>query len=144
VKGGHHTIELINYTEGPNQLSIGQKGTPKIHGGTTYRHFEQFGWKGDAAQKPHHGAPEAPGGAKFDASKWNPIEDPKTTFDDPAAFISDAERGFQAWQQSAGPAVPNLKIKFTTPGGVEVIGYLKSKTGPYELLSIFPDSAWIP
>ncbi|HEX8113830.1 MAG TPA: hypothetical protein VF516_39130, partial [Kofleriaceae bacterium] len=144
VNGGHHTIELVNYADAPSNFSIGQKGTPKIHGGTTYRHFEQLGWKGDPAQKPRYGTPEAPGGARFDASKWNPLGDPKTTFDDPAAFIADAEQGFEMWQQTAGSSVPNKKIKFTTPGGVEVIGYLESKTAPYKLLSIFPDSAWIP
>lgn len=144
VTGGHHTIELTNLANAPNRFSVGETGLPKVHGGTTYRHFEQFSWNGDIAQKPHFGTPEAPGGAKFDASKWTPLSDPKTTFDDPAAFIADAEQGFEAWRATAGSSVSDPKIKFTTPGGVDVIGYLKSKTAPYELLSIFPDSAWIP
>jgi hypothetical protein len=141
VKGGHHTVELTNFADAPNKFQLEEVGTPKPHGGTTYRHFKQWGWKGDAAAKPKRGSAEAPGGAKFDASKWTPIEDPKTTFDDPAAFIADAEAGYAAWVAGGGtPGAGGGKFTFTTPGGVAIIGYAPGGV----LGSIFPDGAWIP
>ncbi|MEO8844608.1 MAG: DUF4157 domain-containing protein [Kofleriaceae bacterium] len=145
VKGGHHTIELTNFADAPNKFQVAEKGSPKAHGGTTYHRFEQWGWKGDVATKPKRGTSEAPGGASFDASKWNMNSDAKTTFDDPAAFIGDAEKGYAAWLTTHAGTATTQKVTFTTPGGVDLIGYLDLASGPnYKLFSIFPDGAWIP
>jgi hypothetical protein len=141
VAGGHHTVELTNFADATNKFQLEEVGTPKPHGGTTYRRFKQWGWKGDPVAKPKRGSPEAPGGAAFDASKWTPISDPKTTFDDPAAFIADAEAGYAAWLAGGGtPGIGGGKFTFTTPGGVAIIGYAPGGV----VGSIFPDGAWIP
>lgn len=142
VKGGHHTVELTNYADAKNPYSC-RETRSKSFGGTTYRSFEQYTWKGDAAAKPKRGSPEGPGGAKFDASKWTKVDDPKTTFDDPAAFIADAEAGYHAWLAAHTGAMPN-KVLFTSPGGIDCQAYVANTEPGTPVTSVFPRDAWIP
>jgi hypothetical protein len=141
--GGHSETELIRFTDESKSFALLEQGKPKTVGGVTYRNYKQYKWQG-TGPKPKRGAPEAPGGSKFDAKDWQLAGDPKTTFDNPSAFFADAEAGYRKWLQTAPNPLLDQTIQFTTPAGVEITAYIDNRTPPFVINSMFPEGTWLP
>jgi hypothetical protein len=143
IYGGHADAELVRFTDKSKLYAIVEQGKPKTVGGVTYRNYRQYRWKG-TGPKPGRGTPEAPGGTKFEPKDWEPAADPKTTFDHASAFLAEAEAGYRNWLKTAPGTLSGQSIRFTTPAGVEIAAFVKAKSPPFGILSMFPEASWLP
>lgn len=142
LDGGHHTSELLRYVADDPKVEVVQI-KEKAAAGTIYRQYEQYRWN-EASQKPSRGSGELPGEAGFDASKWTKSTEPKTTFDNPQAFLREAEGAWTNWLTKQGAnRVLKRQIEMTSPGGVIFGGYVKSDLPPFELTTIFVEASWL-
>ncbi|HEX7940698.1 MAG TPA: hypothetical protein VF488_02800, partial [Gemmatimonadaceae bacterium] len=141
LNGGHHTEELRRFVETSDKYALLEVKT-KSAGGTTLREFEQYQWNG-GGPRPAPGSNEAPGGSAFDASKWTKSTQPKTTFDDPAAFLREAEAAWNTWLASGATPGRERDLVMTSPSGIQFGGFVKDLTAPYQLATIFVEASWM-
>lgn len=154
LNGGHVTAHLIDFCAFTAYAvrEVAQRNA----GGTTWRRFEQFKWKGDLAKKPTDRA-ELPGGDRFNANDWIRSDQWKTTADDAAAYLREADGAWRWWyarhngeagsnddagvtgRAFGGPSGENA----TSPNGVEFAGFFEPGVGGATLLTIFPDEQWL-
>lgn len=138
LDGGHHTAELLRFVGESAEYAVREVNV-KAGGGNTFRSFEQYKWTG-GGPKPTN--PDLlPGGASFDPSAWTLSTQPKTTFDDPAAFLREAELGWSAWLSAGGTPGADRGVTFTS-NGVQFGGFVKSPAAPYELSTLFIEASW--
>ena len=138
LDGGHHTPELLRFVNESSEFAVKEVKT-KSAGGNTFRQFEQYKWTG-GGNKPT-AAEELPGGSKFDSTKWQLSTQPKTTFDDPGAFLRDAEAGWSTWQSSGAAPGADRGITFTQ-NGIVFGGFVEAPTSPYKLSTLFIEASW--
>ncbi len=127
IKGGHHEARLKEFIAANPEYALVLQGEV-THGGVTYRHHAQYRWKLDTTPPPARGTKGHPNGPGPIDSNWELAVDlPKTTFDDPLAFLTRADRILSDWRKGltaaelaspmAGPKVigtdPALFVQFS-------------------------------
>ena len=156
LNGGHVTAHLLDFCAA-SEFHVRELASREA-GGTTWRRFEQWRWNGERSKKPTSPA-ELPGGASFDPTKWTRSDQPKTTADDPAAYLREADGAWRAWfeRHNGGTssvddiAVAGSERSFggpsgnepaTSPSGVVFAGFYEKP--PPRIITIFPDESWLP
>jgi hypothetical protein len=145
VGGGHHTEELLRFVEADVSLALLQIAERRA-GGAMYRRYEQYQWIHKSVAKPKPKSGRYPGELGFNKNDWTLSNEPKTTFDDPAAFLREAEAAWSDWLNAATTNPPvlgtNARVGMTSPSGIVFQGYLVSRHAPFQLSTLYPEAAW--
>jgi hypothetical protein len=153
LHGGHHEASLREFIAANPEYALVMRSEASS-GGVTYRAYDQYRWNG-APPAPRPGDPRYPTGAGRAAGAidpgWQRAQYPKTTFDDPTAFLATAEQMVSAFkakvqakpgQTLKGPlqigSDPDLFMHFdyTPPPAGQTVG-------TWDIRSIFIDENWI-
>jgi len=147
VEGGHFTEQLLQMGF-PNSEYVFVEDATKTVGGTTARKYRQYKWKGTHASMPQPGSGHFPTDASFNDAGWARSEMPKTTFDDPQAFLQEAEAAWDDWLNGTALAPSGRSLKpneFTarTPGGIQISGFFKELPGGERVpTTVFAEASW--
>ena len=111
--------------------------SPRTVGGISYNAFEQWEWIGGGTPGPR---PTTPGSAPGSIiGGWRLAADPKTTFNDLALFLNEAEGAWNTWKTKNPTASgPNVKWSETGPGGQMIEGYVNLASTPIEFRTVYP------
>ena len=159
LNGGHVTQHLLDLCAA-SVFHVREVATPRDAGGTRWRRFEQWRFNGPLADKPTDPA-KLPGGADFEPGRWTRSDQPKTTADDAAAFLREADSAWRWWfarhngepgsiddaaVSGAERAVggPSGNETARSDGGVEFAGFFDPVVGGATVLTLFPDESWLP
>ncbi len=147
VSGGHMTDRLLQMGH-PNSEYVFVQVAEKAAGGSTARRFAQYKWTGDLTSMPQPGSGKFPTDKRFNDAGWAKTDMPKTTFDDPSAFLREAEEAWDEWVDGVALAPPGgrpLKQKeFTarTKSGVQISGYFEPAADGPVPTSVYPEASW--
>ncbi len=156
IYGGHHDVALKEFIAANPEYALVLRAQADS-GFVTYRYYDQYRWNGP-------GPPPRPGEARYPTAA-GPIDPgwvqptvsgravPKTTFDDPVAFLAEADGAIDHWRAGLSPTDlatklggdgrprqistnPDLWMYFTydpaLPAGKQ-----------WEIRSIYTDERWI-
>jgi hypothetical protein len=157
LHGGHTTRHLLDFCR-QTEFHVHQVAE-QTNSGTTWRRFEQWQWIGSG---PKPTDPDLlPHGPRHNAADWVLSDQFKTTADDPAVFLREAEAAWRAWVplHDGGPA--SIDDKALTgrafggpkggppaqarPGGPVFAGFFEVLPGPrWRLRTIFVDQTFLP
>jgi hypothetical protein len=155
--GGAHLDSSLHAHEAGNLTERYIPTAEKPAGNTTYRRYAQLKWKGSGPAPPigdprtptplPPGAPGYPGLniTPAQAGLWDVAPDPKTTFDNPADFLAEAQSAWQSYLAGTPSTAGNFKWNAASKGGVHVEGWATHDpgTGSYTVDSVYPDGAWV-
>lgn len=145
MSGGHFTPWLLDMA-GPHTPYAFVEVCTCEAAGSKARSFEQYKWKG-AGAKPMPGSGRAPGEHYCNPRDWTKATTPKTTFDDRAALLREANTAFAAWVAKHGNDVPcDGRFMATAPSGIPMQGYFETKLDPdgrLVLRTAYIDARWI-
>ena len=140
IYGGHHTAELLRFADDNPTISIQQVKVKSV-GGTTFREYRQYKWKDSSRPKPKPGSGKAPGESNFNPSEWDASVHPKTTFDDPAVMLHEAESGWGQYLAAHKPTVDF--VTFTSPSGIKIGAYVDVTMTPPHPRTLFVEASWL-
>ena len=131
----------------------------KSVGGTTFRRYTQYRWKGSGS-KPQPGYGNFIGGASYNASDWDVSTKPKTTADDLSVFLREAEDAWRTWlpKHDGSPGsiddIARTKSEFggvngippaISANGIEFSGFFDyTPPNTWQLNTIFIEASWLP
>ncbi len=133
-----HQADLVANNR-PTQL-VRTADSPRSVGGVTYNAYEQWRWTGGGTP-PAGSRPTTPGGtAGATHNGWVLAAEPKTTFDNPGAFLNHADQTFRAWSATQSNLTgTNVWWSHTLSGGQSVAGYFNvDASGRITHISVFP------
>lgn len=147
IGGGHFTDKLMQAAY-PNSEYVFVEAAAKSVSGTTARKFTQYKWTGPRDRMPQPGSGRFPTDKAFNDAGWITTTMPKTTFDDPAAFLREAEEAWDDWVEGVAMAPMGKTLKpeeFTavTRSGVQISGYYDVlPSGDMQPRTLYVDASW--
>jgi hypothetical protein len=105
INGGHQTQRLLDFANNHKSIVVIEQGN-KAAGGTTFRKYDQYKWKG-TGPKPSPGDPRLPGGSSYNSNDWVKAQYPKTTADDLQGLMREANAGWETFMSTRIAANPN-------------------------------------
>lgn len=144
LSGGHHLKALRDFeAANPEYVLVETARAPA--GGVNYVNFEVYKWTGPGPQPSRNQLyAQRPGQAP--PKGWQKAGKPKTTFDDPEAFLAAANKEIETWRESgkagetAGDANASARIG---PDGMLEIWYRNPSGGPFVIESLYPHAEWL-
>ena len=156
IHGGHHDAALREFVAANPEYAVVLRAEADS-GFVTYRYYDQYRWNGTGpaprpgdARYPTAAGPIDPGWVQ-PAINGRPI--PKTTFDDPVAFFSEADHAIDAWKAEPGTDLTKklgqdgkpVEIQKTDPQLHMYFSYDPALPAgrQWDIRSIFIDENWI-
>jgi hypothetical protein len=132
-----YQAELVA-TNQPRHL-VRTADSPRTAGSVTYNAYEQWRWVAGGTPGPRPVSPLATAGVNIGG--WLLAPEAKTTFNNLASFLPEAQAAWSAWQ-AANPlpaAGTNQFWQMAAPGGQQIAGYFNvTGAGTIEMISVFP------
>lgn len=142
MNGGHETSRLLAMGW-PNGDYVFVEVASKPAAGTMARQFEQYKWVGQGSM-PNPRSGRFPGDKDFDRTGWVKSEMPKTTMDDAAVLLREAEDAWRRWND-AGAIVAGKQsngFRGMSSNGVEISGFFAEENGTRFATSVFVEASW--
>ncbi|KAB2911785.1 MAG: DUF4157 domain-containing protein [Kofleriaceae bacterium] len=146
AKGGHITNNLLGMGH-PNSEYVFVELRTKEVSGTTARLYKQYKWTGPRSAMPQPGSGRFPSDKGFNDSGWITTMMPKTSFDDGAALLREAEEAWDDWLEGVALA-PTRTLKVNewtarTRSGVQISGFFKKEAGGTSTpTTFFVEASW--
>ncbi len=148
IEGGHSTDRLMSMGY-PNSEYVFVESHHKAAAGTTARQYKQYKWTGSRASMPAPGSGRFPSDPQFTDAGWITTDMPKTTFDDPAAFLREAEDAWEemlAGRQAAFPpghSPQANELTAITKSGIQFTAFTDTlPDGRVTPTTIFVEASW--
>jgi hypothetical protein len=155
VGGAHMESALLSH----EASKLGERYVPtasRTVGNTTYRRYAQLKWKGPGPAPPlgdprtptalPPGAPNYPGLdiTPAQAPLWDVAADPKTTFNNPAEFLAEAQSAWQNYVAANPGATGNFRWQAASKAGVHVEGFATGNAASgFTVETVYPDGTWV-
>jgi hypothetical protein len=130
-----HQRNLVN-SNAPTHL-LRTADSPRTVGGITYNAYEQWVWTAGGTPGARPATPGGASGATFGG--WRLASDPKTTFNDLGAFMTEAQGAWDTWRK-ANPTAAGNNVRWSAagPGGQMIEGFVDLSSTPIDVRTVYP------